>query len=142
MSPEPPRTDTPAAGWYPDPENSGMQRHWDGSQWTDDRRPLSAPEVSGRLLFFGYAGALFLPIVGLILGIVLLAKKATLVISIGVTALAFAITPSEEGESQPSGANSLERLEERASKAESKLDKCLAHHSDHAARRCALRGLP
>lgn len=23
------------AGWYPDPDNAGQQRYWDGTQWTD-----------------------------------------------------------------------------------------------------------
>ena len=32
-------TQTPA-GWYPDPEQQGQQRYWDGSQWTDHRVPL------------------------------------------------------------------------------------------------------
>jgi hypothetical protein len=31
------------AGWYPDPDGSGGQRYWDGSQWTEHRSP-AAPE--------------------------------------------------------------------------------------------------
>src|SRR5947209_506869 len=28
-----------AAGWYP--EQPGFERYWDGSAWTDDRRPVA-----------------------------------------------------------------------------------------------------
>jgi Protein of unknown function (DUF2510) len=56
MAPEPSAHEAPVAGWYPDPENPQMARYWDGSQWTDDRRPLVSKEgVSGWLLFSGYA---------------------------------------------------------------------------------------
>lgn len=27
------------AGWYPDPEQSGQQRYWDGLAWTEHRAP-------------------------------------------------------------------------------------------------------
>src|SRR5262245_23527834 len=26
------------AGWHPDPDQYGMERYWDGTQWTGDRR--------------------------------------------------------------------------------------------------------
>ena len=31
------------AGWYPDPDDSGSQRYWDGSAWTEHRAPVHAP---------------------------------------------------------------------------------------------------
>ena len=70
--------------------------------------------ISGWLLFFGYAGAIFLPIVGLIIGIALLVKKATghgvavLAISIAMFALGFAITTGEDGDAGRSGGRSME----------------------------------
>lgn len=30
---------TPQGSWYPDPEDPGQWRWWDGRQWTNDRRP-------------------------------------------------------------------------------------------------------
>ena len=71
----------PAPGWYPDPEIVGTQRYWDGGRWTDHRAPL---EIAGRpaaasdgLVVAGYVTALLLPLVGFIIGIVLLAKDRT-----------------------------------------------------------------
>lgn len=47
-----------AAGWYPDPENSEVQRYWDGENWLDIpvpppgnsvmQHPLSKPQMSKR----------------------------------------------------------------------------------------------
>lgn len=37
-------TSSPQAGWYPDPERAGQDRYWNGTAWSEDRRP-SAPAV-------------------------------------------------------------------------------------------------
>ena len=31
------------AGWYPDPEQAGQLRYWDGGRWTEHRSPIQAP---------------------------------------------------------------------------------------------------
>ncbi len=31
------------AGWYPDAERPGGERYWNGSAWTEDRRPAGQP---------------------------------------------------------------------------------------------------
>ena len=145
MAPDASARETPVAGWYPDPENPQMARYWDGSQWTDERRPLDSKEdVSGWLLFFGYAGAIFLPIVGLIIGIALLVKKATghgvavLAISIAMFALGFAITTGEDGDAGRSGGRPVEeRLQEITSSAKRQTDRyiwCLEAHNGHDSR--------
>lgn len=43
-------TPTAPAGWYPDYGNAGVDRWWDGVQWTDRRRPTpaEAPDMSAR----------------------------------------------------------------------------------------------
>jgi hypothetical protein len=35
-------TQTPA-GWFPDPQQPGQQRYWDGAQWTAHTQPLAGP---------------------------------------------------------------------------------------------------
>jgi uncharacterized protein YbjQ (UPF0145 family) len=34
-----PQTPSTPADWYPDPENPGQLRYWDGTQWTEHRHP-------------------------------------------------------------------------------------------------------
>jgi Protein of unknown function (DUF2510) len=34
---------TTPAGWFPDPQQPGVQRYWDGAQWTEHTAPLPAP---------------------------------------------------------------------------------------------------
>ena len=71
----------PIAGWYPDPEGSGGQRYWDGDRWTDAIAGSVVPaphppqqQPSTGLLIFGYLAAFVMPIIGFILGIVLLIR--------------------------------------------------------------------
>lgn len=42
-------TEPTPAGWYPDPENAGQQRYWDGNAWTDNFAPgtVAAPAAAG-----------------------------------------------------------------------------------------------
>lgn len=47
-------TGTKSPGWYTDPDDPGAIRYWDGSRWTEDRRPRPAwappldPEEAAR----------------------------------------------------------------------------------------------
>jgi hypothetical protein len=65
------------AGWYPDPAQPGGRRYWDGRSWSEQTAAPSEPakpSVSSGLAAAGYVSALFVPILGLILGAVA-AKK-------------------------------------------------------------------
>jgi hypothetical protein len=42
-SAEPPPPPKPAAGWYPDPGGTGVQRYFDGTNWGEFARPLTPP---------------------------------------------------------------------------------------------------
>lgn len=35
----PPVPSLPPAGWYPDPQQAGLNRYWDGARWTDQTHP-------------------------------------------------------------------------------------------------------
>lgn len=80
----------PAAGWYAHPTMVDTQRYWDGDAWTDHIAPGkprggAAPGHVGAqgeqnttgLQVTGVLTAIFLPIIGFIIGIVLLAKNKT-----------------------------------------------------------------
>jgi hypothetical protein len=68
-----------AAGWYPDPQGRG-QRFWDGTAWTDQLAPYSPPAAAAREQartgdwVGGVLLSLLMPIVGLIAGVVYVAK--------------------------------------------------------------------
>ncbi|WP_166442172.1 DUF2510 domain-containing protein [Nakamurella flava] len=45
------------AGWYPDVEEPGAERWWNGAQWTEHRRPVIDPTVAAAPpTSFGLAG--------------------------------------------------------------------------------------
>ena len=89
MPPSPPAVHVPA-GWYPDPQMPATQRYWDGKQWTHNVSPMppptqpatdAAPAVaqsldSTTLVTSGWVMAVLFPIIGFIIGIVLLTKRA------------------------------------------------------------------
>jgi hypothetical protein len=111
MSSDPPNL--PPAGWYPDPDQAYTQRYWTGSEWTDQRAPLNEKlgraheqqdKGAGALVVVGYLTAFLLPIVGFILGIVLLVRRQTahglavflISIAVGVLACSIALDDAEE----------------------------------------------
>lgn len=56
---------------------AGTQRYWDGSQWTEHAAPAPPSKQAadnGGLVAAGILTAIFIPFVGFVLGIVLLAK--------------------------------------------------------------------
>jgi hypothetical protein len=100
-----PARQKPPAGWYDDPKMVNTRRYWDGQKWTEHRQEVSppAPLIPGvarnvempvifqsprslltaqgneaRTLFrWGLAMAILFPIIGFIIGIILLGKRAT-----------------------------------------------------------------
>lgn len=74
-------TSGPPAGWYPHPSMAGTQRYWDGSRWTDHVAPgapaaaVRPPDHSG-LIVGGWITAIMIPIVGFVIGCVLLSKSS------------------------------------------------------------------
>lgn len=95
------------AGWYDDAHNPNLQQYWDGERWTDAKRPKEGPTASSSataggaekergsdaLVVVGYITALLLPIVGFVLGIVLLVRRQTvhgLIVFLLSIAVAFA----------------------------------------------------
>ncbi len=43
------RGTTAPPNWYPDPEDEGLLRYWNGTDWTGDRKPVSAVDITGRI---------------------------------------------------------------------------------------------
>jgi Protein of unknown function (DUF2510) len=92
----------PPPGWYPDPSGAPHQRYWDGARWTDhiapppppaqEIAPPPAPQRSGSNsgLFWGsLVTAILFPLIGFILGIVLMARGEYALGVIGMVASLF-----------------------------------------------------
>ena len=78
MEQESPVPDLPDAGWYPDPKQLKTKRYWDGQAWTDQRMPVAEEKKAapGWALVVGYLGAFLFQLVGLIVGVWLLVRRA------------------------------------------------------------------
>jgi hypothetical protein len=77
-APPPPEWDGGAPpGWYLDPDAAPLRRYWDGSAWTEwtdetyDNPDRGADPKNDTLAAIGWITAIFLPLIGLIIGIVL-----------------------------------------------------------------------
>jgi hypothetical protein len=76
----PTRPGRAAPGWYPRPDMSGTQGYWDGAKWTGEVVPMApstgatTQAVSSRVETIGWITAILMPIVGFIIGIVMLGK--------------------------------------------------------------------
>lgn len=83
-----PPVSTPA-GWYPDPSMVNTERYWDGHRWTGQVAPSGTlpshqtrPDAGATepaqgsfgLFVFGLFSALFLPLIGFVIGVILLTK--------------------------------------------------------------------
>jgi uncharacterized membrane protein YdbT with pleckstrin-like domain len=74
-------TELPGPGWYPDPNDPQTNRYWDGGKWTESRAPITTPTTTEKRDTFeavdgiGYALAVFLPLIGFIMGLVMLNKS-------------------------------------------------------------------
>jgi uncharacterized membrane protein YhaH (DUF805 family) len=75
---------TTPPGWYP---NGDVMQLWNGLEWTDETRPLPAPaqqpapahqpeESAGGIVVVGYITAVLMPLIGFVLGIVVVTRPA------------------------------------------------------------------
>jgi hypothetical protein len=86
MTSKPP-TNVPA-GWYRDPDQVNTQRYWTGSAWTDQRAPMAPPrrEPTG-LMIGGVITAIAIPVIGFVIGVVLITKHSQVAAGVGVLIL-------------------------------------------------------
>jgi hypothetical protein len=67
------------AGWYLDPQRPETQRYWDGTHWTDHIAPRASATPSGgpsdNLILAGWLTAFFVPIVGFVIGCVVVSRR-------------------------------------------------------------------
>lgn len=77
--PPPPPPRSPGPGWYPAPNDPTNQRYWDGQRWSGSyapARPLASGEQEGSLVLIvvGYLAAVVMPLIGFILGVVMVVR--------------------------------------------------------------------
>jgi hypothetical protein len=102
--------DSPPPGWYRDPSISGVQRYWNGREWTSDTQPgdessqwrWSGPQrVHHRDVVIGWALVVLLAPVGAIMGVRLLKteerKHGAWMIAVAVTIVVLAIVGALAG---------------------------------------------
>jgi hypothetical protein len=61
-------------GWYPDPLKESDLRWWNGNEWASHVRPFDM-EGPDKLTIWGIILGVFLPIVGMLIGVVLLTRN-------------------------------------------------------------------
>jgi hypothetical protein len=77
QTPDPSTTGATPAGWYPDPQNPGRQRYWDGSAWTPaapGTAPIAGPPTSTNAviaLVLAIVSWVICPIIAAIVALVL-----------------------------------------------------------------------
>ncbi|MGE5282201.1 MAG: DUF2510 domain-containing protein [Chloroflexota bacterium] len=86
-----------APGWYTDPDETHLRRYWDGTEWTDwtdetydaDDGRSGGEETDPRndsLATIGWITAIFFPIIGIVVGIILGSRGDSRGTSIVITA--------------------------------------------------------
>lgn len=50
-------SDTPPAGWYPDPQDANRQRYWDGNAWTEHTADATPQAADGGGMTTGATAA-------------------------------------------------------------------------------------
>jgi hypothetical protein len=72
-----PEAGLPTAAWYQDPENPQGMRYWDGAHWTEHKTDYlaSAPAkkpVSEGMVAAGYITSFLFPIIGVVIGLIVM----------------------------------------------------------------------
>lgn len=71
-----PATELPPAAWYQDPENPLGMRYWDGTRWTEHKTDYLAAQpkkaVGEGMVAAGYVTSFLFPIVGVVIGLIVM----------------------------------------------------------------------
>ena len=95
------KSSAPVPGWYADPEFPGSDRYWDGSAWSDQRRPSQAPGAGAPPSSNGFAiTSLVCGIVGVVLVVVLIGAL------LGIVAIVFGVLARNRAAREPGGGRS------------------------------------